>query len=284
MNKRRITSLTALLAFIVMVLTSIVLYIVPQGRIAYWADWTLAGLGKEEWAAIHINTGFLFLGALMFHIYLNWRAIKTYLKTRRKEFKLFTKEFNTALVVVTLCVVGTYLQLPPFSTILTISDDIKAAAAETYGEPPYGHAELSSLKSFSEKMKLDLAAGMERLRQAGYQVESEKQQIKSVAQANGISPQQVVQTMDPSLTELHEQSAQTNKVDILKVEAPSGLGRLTLNDFAQKYNLDPVQLAQSLSKKNIPAESGMKFKAIAEANEMSPHDLFEIIQTIVAEK
>jgi len=35
---RRITSLTASLAFILMLLTSIILYIVPQGRVAYWAD------------------------------------------------------------------------------------------------------------------------------------------------------------------------------------------------------------------------------------------------------
>ena len=32
---RRITSLTASMAFILMLLTSIILYIVPQGRVAY---------------------------------------------------------------------------------------------------------------------------------------------------------------------------------------------------------------------------------------------------------
>lgn len=35
MSLRKITSLTAMLAFVVMLLTSIILYIVPQGRVAY---------------------------------------------------------------------------------------------------------------------------------------------------------------------------------------------------------------------------------------------------------
>ncbi len=48
MKVRRITSLTASLAFILMVLTSIILYVAPQGRVAYWADWRLWGLTKSE--------------------------------------------------------------------------------------------------------------------------------------------------------------------------------------------------------------------------------------------
>ena len=46
MKIKKIASLTAALSFIMMVLTSFILYIVPQGRIAYWADWHLEGLGS----------------------------------------------------------------------------------------------------------------------------------------------------------------------------------------------------------------------------------------------
>lgn len=51
---RKITSLTAFLSFFMMLLTSVVLYLTPQGRVAYWADWRLLGLSKEQWGAIHI--------------------------------------------------------------------------------------------------------------------------------------------------------------------------------------------------------------------------------------
>jgi hypothetical protein len=44
MNIRKITSLTAFISFFVVVLTSVILYIAPQGRVAYWADWKLMAL------------------------------------------------------------------------------------------------------------------------------------------------------------------------------------------------------------------------------------------------
>jgi len=50
-----------MLAFIGMAVTSLILFIVPQGRVAYWADWRLLGLSKTDWGNIHINLGLLFL-------------------------------------------------------------------------------------------------------------------------------------------------------------------------------------------------------------------------------
>jgi len=82
---RRITSLTASVAFLLMLLTSIILYIVPQGRVAYWADWRLWGLTKTDWANIHMNMGLLFLIALSLHIYYNWKPLISYLKNTEYE-------------------------------------------------------------------------------------------------------------------------------------------------------------------------------------------------------
>ena len=79
---RKITSLTAALTFIIVILTSIILYIVPHGRVAYWADWHLWGLSKDDWGNIHINTGLLFLIALLLHTYYNWKSLMAYLKDR----------------------------------------------------------------------------------------------------------------------------------------------------------------------------------------------------------
>jgi hypothetical protein len=88
MNIRRITSLTAALSFLLMVLTSIILYIVPQGRVAYWADWKLWGLTKTDWGNIHINLGLLFLIALFIHIYYNWKPLINYLVSIHKPWFL----------------------------------------------------------------------------------------------------------------------------------------------------------------------------------------------------
>jgi hypothetical protein len=106
---RKITSLTAALAFILMVLTSIILYIVPQGRVAYWADWRLWGWTKTDWGNIHINLGLLFLIALFLHIYYNWKPLMSYLKDKAKQMKVLTPEFNVALAITVASIVGTYL-------------------------------------------------------------------------------------------------------------------------------------------------------------------------------
>ena len=122
------------------------------------------------WGNIHINMGFLFLIALIVHLYYNWKPLINYLKDKAKKIKVFTPEFNAALVITIAFVVGTYLLLPPFSWIMSLNDHFKDSGAEKYGEPPYGHAELSSLRTFAKKLKLDLTKSMKLLDQAGYPV------------------------------------------------------------------------------------------------------------------
>jgi hypothetical protein len=48
MKIRKITSLTALASFLLLILNSVVLYIVPHGRIAYWSDWLYVGADKDR--------------------------------------------------------------------------------------------------------------------------------------------------------------------------------------------------------------------------------------------
>jgi len=137
MNIRKTTSLTAGLSFVAMMVTSVILYIVPQGRIAYWADWRLWGLSKEQWGNIHINTGILFLLALGLHIYYNWTPIKNYLKNKAKNLIIFTKDFNVALFLTLICILGTHFEIPPFSSILAVSESIKDKPANRILIPTY---------------------------------------------------------------------------------------------------------------------------------------------------
>lgn len=88
---RKITSLTALLSFVVLILNSVILYIMPQGRVAYWADWHLWGLDKPAWGNQHIIVGVLFLVAIFMHIYYNWKLIISYFKNKARDLKFFTK-------------------------------------------------------------------------------------------------------------------------------------------------------------------------------------------------
>jgi hypothetical protein len=114
MNIRRITSLTALLSFVLLTITVVVLYIVPQGRVAYWADWHLWGLTKTDWGNVHINLGILFLVTLLVHVYYNWKPLINYLKDKTKKIKVFSPEFNAALVITIVFVVGHLFDVTTF--------------------------------------------------------------------------------------------------------------------------------------------------------------------------
>lgn len=97
MNVQKITSLTLLLSFVLLAVTSVVLYVVPEGRVAYWSDWRWLGLSKTQWGAVHINSGFLFLAAGFVHLWCNWRAVVAYLKNKARKLRIVTPAFTAAL-------------------------------------------------------------------------------------------------------------------------------------------------------------------------------------------
>jgi hypothetical protein len=277
MKMRKITSLTAAMAFLMMVLTSIILYIVPQGRVAYWADWRLWGLSKTDWSNIHINLGFLFLISLSLHIYYNWKPITSYLKNKARQMKVFTPDFNVALVVTMVFTLGTYFMLPPFSWVLNLSEHIKDRGAVKYGEPPYGHAELSSIKTFATKTNLDIDQAMLLLEKAGYAAESDQVTLEALSKQYGQPPQQFYEVMKPATLE----QAVTSVGGTALPDSPApGTGNLTLADFTASYRLNLKQVVRDLKAQNIEAAPEMTLKAIAGENGIGPVDLYEILKDI----
>jgi hypothetical protein len=274
MNIRKVTSLTVFVSFLVLFLTSIVLYLVPQGRIAYWANWRFLGLSKENWSHIHINIGILFICFLVIHIYYNWKSIISYLKDHLKRIKIFTKELNVALLLTVFCTLGTYLGLPPFSTVIEISEYFKEAAIRKYGEPPYGHAERSSLKAFSQKTGIDLRRGLVLLEQAGYTFEHAEQTLLEIAKKNRVSPQQVYLTLAPAIELPFPEEG-------LPEQPAPGTGKLSIEKFCALYALNADSLVQALKQAGLQAEKDMTLKGLAEVNGMPLHAVYEHIQSVV---
>lgn len=277
MNLKRTASLTAFVSLFFILLTSAVLYIVPQGRVAYWANWKLWGLSKEQWAAIHINVGILFLISLALHTLYNWQSITLYLKDKSRQMKVFTVNFNIALLLTVLFVVGTYVEIPPFSNIIDINARIKEAAAQKYGEPPYGHAELSTLRAFARHLDIDLENAIKALAAAGFAVESYSQSLKEVAAANGVAPQAIYLAMLGSFTDM--QSAER-----MPQRPRQGAGKLTLEGVCAQYGLDMALVKKALEEKNLRFSEGMSLRQIAELNNLSPIDVYGKIREAVEAK
>ncbi len=169
---------------------------------------------KSDWGNIHINLGLLFLTALFLHIYYNWKPLVSYLKDKSKQIKVFTPEFNVAIVVTIGFVVGSCFLVPPFSWVMTLNDYIKDAGVEKYGEPPYGHAEQSSLKTFCKKMNLDIGKSMELLNQAGYSVENGDITLEEIGRRFNTPPQEIFERIRPAVIDSEQETVYERLKDI----------------------------------------------------------------------
>lgn len=273
--------MTLFLSLIVLIINSLVLYVVPEGRVAYWADWKFLGLSKVDWGEQHTTIGFLFAAAGLLHLYYNWKPIVAYMKNKAREVKVFTGAFNVAMALTIVFIVGTFFHIPPMSTILNISEGFKTRASQKYGEPPYGHAETSSLKLFTRREGIDLPKSMELLKAAGINFTDEKQTIKDIANQNMKSPQQIYEVIKAAAvkTEIKGVSEGANAF----LNAPkSGWGKRKVGDICSEYNLDLEQILKGFKEKNIQAEADNTLKQIAEASGMSPLDVYETMVEIVS--
>ena len=239
---------------------------------AYWSEWRLWGLSKTQWGSLHVNLGVLFLIAICLHTYYNWSAIVAYLKNRATTLRIFTVDFTAALILCLVFALGTYWEVPPFSTIITIGEQIKEAGAKKYGEPPYGHAELSSLATFSKKVELDLDASLSRLAAAKISVTDPSQSVAEIAKVNHLTPKAVYEAMLPLQP--------PGQVKSLPNNPPAGFGKRPLADICREYQLDITFVLQGFAARKITATAAMTIKEIAAANNISPMDIFEALQQV----
>lgn len=274
MKIRTIVSMTLLISFIFLLMTSIILYIVPHGRVAYWSDWHLWGLKKDQWGDLHINLGFLFLFTGMLHVYYNWKPLLAAMKNRARQVSLFTPAFSTGVIVTMVVCVGTLLNVPPMSTVLKLGETIKERAADNYGEPPYGHAELSSLKLFARRTSLDLEKAMQLLKAKSIHCKGSGQTILGIAKENHLTPKQVYEIIEPAL----QFSSQKT---VFPDTPPPGFGRRTLAEICSEFDIDITLTLQALATKKITAGQKQTIVEIAAANSMDPHALFTILHDIV---
>jgi len=275
MNLRKIISLTMLFSFMVLVLTSIVLYIVPEGRVAFWSEWKFMGLSKTQWGDIHINLGVLFLAAGLLHLFYNWKPLLACMKNKARQVKIFTPAFNVALLLTVICTLGTLMNIPPFSSILEFGSSFKDAAAEKYGEPPYGHAERSSLQMFAKRTGFDLKQMKTQLTSANITFTSESETLLDIAGANNMTPKAIYDVIKPA----EPQFAPGEKRPFPDAPFP-GLGRKILSELCNEYSLDTTQVLNAFAAKNITATPDQTLKEIAEANNSDSHALFEIIHGV----
>ena len=119
---RKITSLTALLSFVVLTFTAGFAFLAPRGPGS--SRWEALGLGKHDWFSLHTNLGILFLVAGIVHTILNINPIIAYLKNREGKLRVFTLNFNIALLLTGWMVASSLYDWPPISSIRNFKENL----------------------------------------------------------------------------------------------------------------------------------------------------------------
>ena len=264
MKYQRAVSLSLGLTFIVMLLSSGVLYFIPDRGVTAWSDWTFLGLDKQQWDNLHINLGLLFLVFLIWHIYYNWKPIKNYLK-EKKEWVIFTKEFNFSLLLVSLFMIGTIWMILPFSFFVNIGNGIKAINAKNAGTPPFAYAEQATLKDYIILMHLDDETVVKKL-EKGHISFKPNETLKKIALDNDISPQKLSDMIRPK-------SAKST----LPNDLPVGLAHKTLRSLEKEYRVDINRFIDHLKTYSIEANRDTSFKRLSKEAQIHPATLYNML-------
>ena len=311
---RILISLVTAFSFVAMSLSGIAAFIVPQGKVAYWTNWTFLGLSKTQWGNIHITTSVLFLIAGIWHTCYNWTPLMQYLRGIPGRMRVTWRDLAIATLVTLFFTVGGVTKTPPLNYILSFNNWIKESWVKTPADdPPFGHAELLSLKGFCKKMYIDTGEALRELRQAGLVVADENLTVEQIARTNRLTPANVYQvikkleqpdavnttsTAPASLPQPQKSSASPAQKEAKKNVSPTvaapepprytgdmvvekfegkGIGKKTLTGICQELNLDCSRVKQKLEAKKMAPKDDETLKEAATRLGVVPIELLKII-------
>lgn len=276
-NKQSARSLIAFLvtwAFIVLTVSGIVLYIVPQGRIAYWTHWSLFGLEKDQWGWLHMMFGGLFIVTGILHLYFNWKPFKTYLAERVSGHLEMKREVLIASLLTLALAVTSVLNLPPASWVIALNNDIKRAWIDSPDvEPPFGHAEELSLAGLARRQGMDADAALTALREAGLQVPDARASLEHIARSNGVTPMAVFARLPKGERRSPGRQQSWTDQSVEERFSGSGIGRKTLAEVCETLAIELPQCLAKLQAAGVDADADETARQVANRHSLNPIDL-----------
>jgi hypothetical protein len=279
-NKQSTRSLMSFMvtwSFLILTVTGIVLYVVPQGRVAYWVHWSLGGMEKTQWGWVHMMFGGVFIVTGILHLYFNWKPFRNYLAGRVKGHFALKREAVVATVLSVFIFVVSAFNLPPASWVIDLNDSIKASwVTSPELEPPFGHAEEASVAGIARRMHLDLDVALKNLEADGIAFAGQRDSLEGIARANGITPMDVYASIrrDNGTKDL---PPPVTAEDIEARYAGTGLGRQTLAELFSTLEVDEALARQRLNAAGIEVSADETAREIADRHDISPVDLVKIM-------
>jgi len=275
---RAFVSVTTMLSFLGMSVTGIALFVTPPGRIAHWTGWTLSGLTKDQWVALHIWFSLVFLVGAVFHLCLNWKPLVSYFKDRvRKTFAL-RLEWVLALAICVLVFVGTLAEKTPFANVLAFNERIKHRWDRPEQRAPVPHAELMTLNEVAEKVTgLDVETMMHNLQEGGIEVKSPDAVVGESARQNNMTPHQLYATATGGGQGGRGSGGNRRFSDGSSSRGGFGIGRLTLRQYCNQERLNVGTAITRLRENDVEAKPNASIREIADASGLHPSVIRDIL-------
>ena len=271
---RGFTTFVLTAAFFIIAVTGVVLYVTPRGRVAHWTNWTLLGLGKEQWGAVHMTAATLFLVAAGLHLFFNWKVLLGYIRLKRVAGFRLKREFAAAVALCAFFVLGTLTGLPPFSNIVQLHDDVKDYWDRASVEAPMPHAEELRLDELAREMDLPVEKVVTALGEEGYDDVSPNMKVARIARANEVAPSAVYQAIRTkhATADSHQTESQ--------IRGPR-LGTMTLGEFCSAETLPLDAVIASLTKRGVTAKDTSSLRELATFLNMRPGQLASMVRADV---
>lgn len=264
---RGFTSFAVTISFLTLAVSGIVLYLSPRGRVANWTGWGFLGVGKESWGALHTVMALAFLGFAGLHFYLNWKPFMNYLRNKAAGGIKLKRELVAAIVLSAVVIGGTLLNVPPFSAVTTLAENVKDYWETTEVPAPYTHAELSTVAEFAEKTGATVDEVTAKLEDSGIGITDPNQTIGDIAAAHGVSP-----------STLFARTATGNDGESKPGTRSSyGMGRKTFQQVCADAHVPVESALATLRAAGIEAQANENMRTIAERSGKNPHDLLALI-------
>jgi len=275
---RAMTSLVTTWSFVIATVTGVVLFIVPQGRIAYWMNWKLWALSKDGWIDLHVIFSIVFVVVGVAHLVYNWKPFKNYMASKAAGHVHVTRTVYGSLAITAVFFALSIFNLPPASWISDLGASFKDGwVISADYEPPFGHAEEVSLAGFAQRQRIDLKTAEAELKAAGYKIPDVQMKLKDLAALNDVTAMNLYLVIRP-LEQRLKLKATMNPVDVEAQFSGSGIGRKTVAQMAAELNMDVSTAQARLKAAGIDAAANDKLKTLAEAHKVQPMDLVKMMQ------
>ncbi|MBI5768420.1 MAG: DUF4405 domain-containing protein [Verrucomicrobia bacterium] len=263
-----VTSLVAF-SFVLLLVSGVILFLAPPGRVANWTNWTIIGLRKGDWSGLHIWFSAVFLVVVGFHLFFNWRPLMSYLKDRLTRRVGFRPEWLAATALVAVVMIGTLKHVAPFEALLEWNESLKESWDRPAERAPIPHAELLTLSALAEKGGIDLATATTRLTAKGITGFTGDTVVQAIADAAKRSARELYDIIvtGPKGSAGHAEG-----------KAGGGLGWKTLAQFCADEGIELAVAISRLKAGGVKADEKVTLRELATASGRKPYELPELIR------